>query len=229
MYIKLLVALVVLCISVFANCTPQVLEKDPPALFPTATPAPVDQMAYPPETRTGIAVVDAIIDAALINDRDAIQDLVHYTVTGCTHADGLGGPPKCEEGQEEGTLVEVFPIMGPGEGSYTQRDKIDAMFPAEPKSLFAVFRVSDSAYHEDYWPAGRYGIVLRLDGEPVPALTLRVDEGGIVRLDYGYGEPYWLSPTLFEREVDEFILPPAEFRNLPTSNPPAPTAPTPLP
>jgi hypothetical protein len=193
----------------FAACASEPMATDAPSLFPTPTQAPVDQMAYPPDTRTGIATIDAVIEAALADDRDALVDLVDYTVTACTKADGLGGPPKCGEGQVEGTPVEVFPIMGPGEGSYTDRQGIEQVFPKEPLSLFAVFQVGDSAYNEEYWPAGRYGVILRIDGEPVPALTLRVDDVGIVRLDHSFGEPFWLSPSLLEREVEAFILPPA--------------------
>jgi hypothetical protein len=192
-----------------AACGAETMATDAPALFPTGTPAPVDQMAYPPDTRTGIATVDDVIDAVHMDDRHALIDLVHYTVTACTNADGLGGPPKCGEGQVEGTPVEVFPVMGPGEGSYTDRQMIDQVFPEEPLSLFAVFQVADSAYREEYWPAGSYGVILRIDGEPVPALTLRIDDGGIVRLDHSFGEPFWLSPSLLEREVEAFILPPA--------------------
>lgn len=173
----------------------------------TSTPAPFDQSGYPSDTRTDIAIVDTIIDAVLADDRDALRELVHYTTTGCTHADGLGGPPKCESGQAEGTPVEVFPVLGPGEGSHVQRAGIDKVWPRGPKTLVTVYHVSDDAYQEESWPAGEYGIVFRIDGEPFPAMALRVDAGGIVRLDYGAATSIQVS---LERDVDEFILPPLD-------------------
>jgi len=173
----------------------------------TSTPAPIDQSGYPSDTRTDIAIVDTIIDAVLADDRDALRELVHYTITGCTHADGLGGPPKCESGQAEDTPVEVFPVLGPGEGSHVQRGDIDRVWPPGPKTLYAVYRVSGDAYREESWPAGDYGIVFRIDGEPFPAMALRVDAGGIVRLDYGAVTSIQVS---LERDVDEFILPPPD-------------------
>ena len=77
-------------------CTADMGETDAPSLFPTPTSAPVDQMAYPRDTRTGIATIDSVIEAALVDDRSALVD---YTVTACTKVDGLGGAPKCGEGQ----------------------------------------------------------------------------------------------------------------------------------
>ena len=206
---KCTISLMLLIVSLSGACARETRATGQPDPFPSSTPAPVDQMIYPPDTRTGIAAVDAVVEAIHAGDRDALMDLVHYTAAACTDADGLGGPPKCEAGQPEGSLVEVFPVMGPGEGSYTDRQMIEGVFPEEPLGLFAIFRVADSAYREPYWPAGRYGIILRIDGEPVPALTLRIDDVGIVRLDRSFGEPFWLSPALLEREVESFILPPA--------------------
>jgi dipeptidyl aminopeptidase/acylaminoacyl peptidase len=48
---------------------------------------------------SGIGVVDAAIAAILSNDINARRDLVGYTTAGCTTVMGLGGPPKCTEGQ----------------------------------------------------------------------------------------------------------------------------------
>jgi hypothetical protein len=45
-----------------------------------------------------------VIEAFLFGTVMDRIDLVSYTTTACTTADGLGGPPKCESGEAEGTL-----------------------------------------------------------------------------------------------------------------------------
>ena len=73
----------------------------------------------PPSTResaTGISELDRLAAVVLDNDLEARRELLRFTTAGCTTADGLGGPPKCDPGQAEGTPVDFLPIMGPGEG-----------------------------------------------------------------------------------------------------------------
>ena len=83
------------------------------ALPPIATvPAVTAEPFHTPDTRTGVPVVDEVIAAYLAGDTVALVALVDFAVTPCTHANGLGGPPKCAEGQAEGTEVEVFPGRG---------------------------------------------------------------------------------------------------------------------
>jgi len=118
---------------------------------------------HPPDTRTGIEEVDAIIDAIVAGGIDARRELVQYTTTGCTTALGLGGPPKCESGEAEGTLVEVFPFLR-AEGEYVRRESIDRVLRFAVEGLYAVYRVPDDAYEEEYWPAGEYGIVFTREG-----------------------------------------------------------------
>jgi hypothetical protein len=117
--------------------------------------------------------------------------------------EGLGGPPKCNPGEAEGTPVEVFPVGGPGEGTFVRREHMNTL-PLPPlKSLYAVYKVSPTAYRADYWPAGDYGVVfLRADNSFLVAL---VEPEGIVRLDYPAAStpedlPDWIQ--------GEWILPP---------------------
>ncbi len=168
-----------------------------------ASPTPQALTVHTHDTRVGVPEVDAVIEAALANDLDALRELVHYTTTGCTHTMGLGGPPKCEADETEGTLVEVFPILGP-EGGHVRRAGIDRVFPLGKKGLHAVYRVSEDAYEEDYWPAGEYGIVFASDPYP-SVVTLLVDERGIVRIVYSE----WSTDLLARQDVGELVLPPA--------------------
>jgi hypothetical protein len=181
--------------------TPAPTIQPPTAAPATATPAA--GLYYPDETRTNIEAVDRVIEAVLSGDRQQMASLVHYAVTGCTHAEGLGGPPKCEAGQAEDTPVEVFPVLG-SEGSYVTRENIEGVFPEGDYALQAAFNVpGDLAPEGDYWPVGDYGILFA-ERETGAAMTMLVTEAGIVRIAYG-GAP---TNLLAHREVGEFILPP---------------------
>lgn len=172
----------------------------------TGTVSPTEAQNDVPQTttdRTGIAIVDSIIEAVLSNDADTLRELIRFTTTGCTHAEGLGGPPKCEDDQSEGTPVEVFPILGP-EGVFIRSENIDSIIPAGQQSLYAVYRVAADAFEADFWPAGEYGIVFAGQGS-AEAITLLVDESGIVRMVFSDA-----PENLVRNEVGEFIIPPRD-------------------
>jgi hypothetical protein len=191
-----------------STATEAILPTQTAVVEPTAmtTAAPTTEV-HPADTRTGIADVDNVIDAILSNDIEARRALVHYTVTPCTTAPGLGGPPKCHEGEADGTPVEVFPILE-SEGHHVRRDSIDRGLGFMVEGLYAVFRVPDDAFEEDYWPAGEYGLVfIRKDmpeGMNFP-VTVLVENGQIVRLDFNFAD----SPaTALEQNAGEMVLSP---------------------
>ena len=82
-----------------------------PTLDPTL--AALQLAVHPPEKRTGLADIDRIIDLVLAHDFQSLQQLTAYSQIGCTKADGMGGPPKCNSDEDEGTEVEVVPFLGP--------------------------------------------------------------------------------------------------------------------
>lgn len=190
------------CTQAGPTSTPTPTSSPPSA---HGTPTPPTGTVHPPDTRTGIEEVDAIIDAIVAGGIDARRELVQYTTTGCTTALGLGGPPKCESGEVEGTLVEVFPFLR-AEGEYVRRESIGRVLRFAVEGLYAVYRVPDDAYEEEYWPAGEYGIVFTREEDGL-AVTVLVDGGGIVRIDFGWqvGD----SPAMvIERSAGELLLPP---------------------
>lgn len=150
----------------------------------------------PPPTRPPSAApatdnLKPVAEAFLAGDVDAVRGLLEYTVTPCTTAEGLGGPPKCEAGEPDGTIVRAFPISGP-EGHFARPDYIDDVLNSAlegVRAVYAVYRVPDDVYRADYWPAGEYGIVF--DHAPndvsVPLAAL-AQEGRIVRFDYHLGQ-----------------------------------------
>lgn len=175
--------------------------RGPTRTRPPATPTPEVWPTLSPDTRTGISIVDAVIEATLAQDADKVLSLIHYTTIGCTHSDGLGGPPKCKDDEPEGTMIEAFPILG-SEGSFVRKEEMQFQFPPKGYGLFGVYKVVPGAYIPDYGPEGDYGIVFITDS-PNWTYAAFVDETGIVRAIY--------HPTLdniFNPGVGEFIVPP---------------------
>jgi hypothetical protein len=168
--------------------------------MPTATEEPKTP-GYPLSTRTGIADVDEVLAAVESGDAQALRDLIRFTMVGCTNADGLGGPPKCREGEAEGTLVNVLPFLGP-EGGFFYEAEIASFQPMEVLGIYAVYSVSDSAYSEEAYPAGAYAVVLTTKVDQI--FQIYQIREGIVRVDTVF------SPTsrdeVIQRDASELIL-----------------------
>jgi Tol biopolymer transport system component len=156
---------------------------------------------------TGIEVIDRAIEAILSNDLDARQELIHYTTAGCTTADGLGGPPKCEPDQADGTPVTYFPVLGPGEGSPVMPEDIDNTIDFVVKELYAAFRRLDPTEVDIYYPAGVYGLVFSFPpGDSLTGVTVRLDDQGrIIRLDFFIQPP----ETQIDGQGIELLIQPA--------------------
>lgn len=170
-----------------------------------STLSPSTDNEYPPGTRTGVDEIDPVIEAFLEGDIDSRLDLVRFTTCACTIADGLGGPPKCQPGEEDGSVVEAFPVLS-GESTYFRPKDIRDVFEFTVKGLFAIYRVPDGAYETDYWPAGEYGIVFTWEERETPhVIIVVVEDGEIIRLEFALGgSPF----DVVEARSNEFILPP---------------------
>ena len=176
------------------------------ACVPVATPTldPVSKNYYSLDTRTGIPEVDEVLAAVESGDPQMLRDLFRFTTIACMTVNALGGPPSCREGEAEGTLVEVLPSLG-SEGSFLRKDEIDNWPGLDISALYAVYRVSENAYSEEYFPKGDYGIFL-IGGENTPGVILQVEPDGIVRLDYVFDESSF--PVILQRDASEIILGP---------------------
>jgi hypothetical protein len=103
--------------------------------------------------------------------------LTRYLTLGCTHADGLGGPPKCKSREDEGTLVNVVPFLGP-EGHHQRQGEYESWLGPDVLGPLAVYRVSSDAYADEFYPAGEYALVF-LDHSGPGYDTLQVRDGEI--------------------------------------------------
>lgn len=178
------------------------------ACSPAATSIPTVDISpgYPLQTTTGVDAVDKVLAAVANDDTDALRSLARYTVAPCTTAEGLGGPPKCRPDEEEGTLLEVLPFLG-SEGSFIRKSEIGNWPGIQASAVYAVYRVSGGAPVEEYYPSGEYAIVF-LGPPDQDAVSVRIGNGGIVRIDSLFDtSPEALKITI-ERDASEVILAP---------------------
>jgi len=152
---------------------------------------------------TGIADLDRIIDTVLAGSPEEEIQLLQFSAISCTHTEGLGGPPKCREDEEEGTKVEVFPFLGP-EGHHMRREELDNWNGIQATDVFAAYRVSSQVYSDPAYPAGEYAIMF-LTGDEQLYLTVQVSDGKIVRIDNNFGNPADID---LDQAASEIILVP---------------------
>lgn len=201
LYMFLLVFWLAACVPV-GNNAPQ-FATDEPVVAP-ATQASVEQEYFPLDTRTGLDEIDRILAVVEANDLHGLRDLLGFITTACTTADGLGGPPKCLQGEVDGALVDVLPFLG-GEGSFIRKADINDWHGIDASRLYAVYKVSESAYSEEYSPAGEYAIMF-VAPDNRPGVVLQVRSGKIIRIDNVFDE---LSrAATLQRDVSELILAP---------------------
>lgn len=158
-----------------------------------------------PSTRVGISEVDSIVNAILARDIRVIRSKIGWAELACTYTQGLGGPPKCQSNESEGTLVRVLPFLGP-EGHFLREDEISSWPVPNVKGLYSIYKVSPKVFSEPEYPAGEYGLVF-LHGHGVSFIIFQVSDGRIVRIDNEFGIPPddWLL-----RNAETVILPPPE-------------------
>lgn len=195
--------MLVLAAFLFA-CAPAAPATE--ASEPTTAPTDSAQGFHPLTAETGMEELDAILAAVASGDPEMLLSLVQFTTAECTTQDGLGGPPKCREGEAERTQVEVLPFLG-GEGSYLHSENIDNWPGVNVSGLYAVYEVSPAVTYEQYFPAGKYAIVF-VGQENQPATVLRVDAGRIVRVDTILDRSPEALASLVQREASNVIFAP---------------------
>ena len=190
---RIATGILLLCVMLLVACA-----------SPTASGEPLED--YPLDTRTGNLDVDPVLAAVASGDPEEVRALVRYTNAPCTRAEGLGGPPKCREGETEGTMLDVLPMLA-SEGSFLRKEEISSWKGVDPVALYAVYRVSPNALDEQYYPQGDY-IAFYKANEDQTAIALHIADGGIVRVDHIYGEFPEALKSVIERDASEVILTP---------------------
>jgi hypothetical protein len=160
--------------------------------------------------RMGIPEVDRVIDAVLSSDVDTLVSLLKYHQEPCaSNPAGIPSPPPCEEGQPEGTPVEV--IMGAAcEGYYVTRESApewlgQRAMGEDNLELFAVYRTeSFLGWDADYVILFRaLDVPAAVDGE-----QWRIADGGVVGVGGTCSSAAYEARSL-EKHGATAVLPPA--------------------
>jgi hypothetical protein len=180
------------------GCSPE--DMYPPAGY--VVPPPAGGVAgLDPSRRSGIAIVDAILDAAAARDEAAMDRLIEYTPIACGDPTGFiphTGPPPCPTGVARGTPVDILPEVVCA-GIHLSRDGapkevIQRIGFDHPSGLYAVTRP----------PEGDLGVVIASSRGGSTVVT--VGERGIKRLAAGCGPRH---PDTFLRGTrPTFVLAP---------------------
>lgn len=193
--------LLTLVIAACAPAAPASQETAPPQQVASAEPF------HPLSTQTGNEAIDQVLEAVSRGDPQSLRSLVEFTNAVCTQQEGLGGPPKCREGEAEGTPVEVLSFLG-GEGSFIRKDDIGNWTGITASGIYAIYEVNAAVISsEQYYPIGKY-VVLFVSGENQPAVALRIGERGIVRVDTIFDSSPESLRAIVEREASTVILAP---------------------
>ena len=198
--------------TLISSCLPsEEKHKNPPTptleatleIAPVVTPSPPTLRVHFPDTRVGIDQIDRVLEAVFADGTEELIQVVAYTTTACTNADGLGGPPKCREDETAGMQVEVLPFSGP-EGHYLRTSEIANWSCLDIVGLYAIYRNSEQVFLEEFFPAGEFSILM-IGTQEWLDYNLRIDERGIVRVDNIIGGS---RQAELEREAAVVILPP---------------------
>ena len=203
--LKTIFMMVVVLLAACAPTGTSIQETLPPTEPPPAeTQATGLPQVHPLDTLTNTPEIDVIIRAVASDDPLELRNLFEYSKIACMTVNALGGPPPCRENEPEGTLVDVLPSLGP-EGSFLRQDEAGNFPGLNATGLYAVYRVPASAFSDENYPAGDYGIVYLTD-QNIPEVILQVTKGKIVRIDYVFGYPEF--NTLLPEGVTDFVLEP---------------------
>ena len=148
--------------------------------------------------RTGVPEVDAVVQAVLTGDQEALRGFVRYTPVACSTASQIG-VEFCRPDELDGTLVDALPAAQ-CEGHYIRRDGIDqalaSLLAGKPR-LYGVYQASPSTFL-----TGDYTAVFAVEGpEPgqVFGSEFLIDDGGIVWIDFGCGQ----SPEQLAQQLEQ--------------------------
>lgn len=195
--------LVVLSLFMISACASSATEQ---VVVTTATQLPLTQTFHPLSVKTMIEEIDIVLRAVESRDAQKVRDLFSYINTFCRTVNALGGPPPCRKGEPEGTPVEAFPILG-AEGGHLRRDEIALWQELDVIGVYAVYQASDSAFSDEYYPAGDYAIAL-VGNENGADVILRVAQGEIVRIDYIFGSSPSALAEIVQRNSEYLVLAP---------------------
>ena len=197
-----------LFVALLASACLPMTTPTPAATAPVPLPTSAEKY-YSFDSPTTMEEIDTILAAVNSNDKQKLTDLFGYTTIACkTIVNGLGGPPPCREGEADGTLVEVLPVLS-HEGYYLYKDEISNWPGLDVAGLYAVYQVSESAYSDENFPKGDFAVILA-GNENIPRIILHITNKGIVRMDDILDNAPDALQAVLERDAERVILAPKE-------------------
>ena len=155
-----------------SGSTPTPTPNQTPGFTPATddvSPEPSPKVEPVPE-RTGIADLDAIIEAFILHDIKSLLPHLRYEVLPCGLTPGMGGSPPCRADQEVGAAVEVMPYSA-CEFGYYRPHEFEAFFaPFLQQDIYGVY----SATTEVRFP-GDYVLVLTRSRPDDPSLQIAME------------------------------------------------------
>jgi hypothetical protein len=151
---------------------------------------------HPPDVRTGIPEVDAVIDAVLAGDEDTLRGLLRYEGHPCvSDREDFAPPPACPPGAEEGTHISLrldlgchamqrWEVWADDEEVWVLLDR------ASDTRLYLVSEFTEEMMLSD-WVTSDYFIMwtTRISADYVIGQGLHLRDGGIVSIVSGCGHP----------------------------------------
>ena len=148
--------------------------------------------------RTGVPEVDAVLQAVLSGDQEALRGFVRYAPVACSTKSEIGVEP-CRPGEPDGTVIDAL-RAAQCEGHYIRPDGIDQalgyLLAGKPK-LYGVYQGSPST-----WLPGDYTAVFSVEGPEsgqVLGTALLIGDGEIVSIDFGCG----VSPEQIAKYLEQ--------------------------
>ncbi|MBI5949594.1 MAG: hypothetical protein HY875_15750 [Chloroflexi bacterium] len=185
-------------------------RPEPPTPTPVPPPQP-DPRTYPAGTRSGIAIIDAIIAAVESKDGAALEKLAHYLSYPCEGPKPVQPHPlRCANGVAEGTPKVGFWVSHV-EGGLWEPDhavsSLDRWLHDAPRGLFGVYRLApgQARFPPDAPP--EYLVIFSYESAYGRWWdTLSVAGGGFVEL--GIAFPPLPETTMANAADPGWILPP---------------------
>jgi hypothetical protein len=149
--------------------------------------------------RSGVPEVDAVVEALLTGDQEALRGMVEYGQVPCSTESGTGRE-LCRPDEPDGTLVDAV-VAADCEGYFIRPDGIDvalgALLEGAPK-LYAVYKVPPPSPNMSIGPD--YVAVFSAKG-PAPGQVfgraLGMGDGDVVAVNLGCGQsPEQLGQSL---------------------------------
>ena len=164
--------------------------------------------------RSGVAIVDTLLDAIQADDTEALAALIDYEQQGCiVEPLGIGSPPFCRPDEPEGTQLDVLLSMQ-CEGSYARSDEIEPLLKNLIEGDWALYAVADLGEVTPRIELLRGTLIAVVVAEnntgPDPFLNARAlhfSQDGLTAIRYGCGQSD-PNQLIWNGGVPDFLLPP---------------------